>query len=72
MNDDALRDMIKSWRKRFGWSQDAVAFSLGMAQNQYSRYETGKSAIPVNLLQRLARLYGRELVIDFRYPGEPA
>jgi len=38
-------------------SQDKLAEYLGIAQTQYSRYERGVRAIPVDLLIRLAVLY---------------
>jgi len=38
-------------------SQNKLAEYLGIAQTQYSRYERGVRAIPVDLLIRLAVLY---------------
>jgi len=48
-----LRDM----REDHDLSQDKLAEYLGIAQTQYSRYERGVRAIPVDLLIRLAVLY---------------
>jgi len=48
-----LRDM----REDHDLSQNKLAEYLGIAQTQYSRYERGVRAIPVDLLIRLAVLY---------------
>jgi transcriptional regulator with XRE-family HTH domain len=65
MTNDALRRMIASWRRRYGWSQEAVAAGIGMKQSQYSDYETGRRPVSLDLLRGLATLYGRELTVEF-------
>ena len=45
-------------RKRFGVSQVIVAEAIGMTQQQYQRYEIGKTELPVRYLISLSKYYG--------------
>lgn len=53
--DIALR--IKNLRKSGGFSQQAIAEILGVAQRTYADYELGRIRIPVEQLIQLARFY---------------
>lgn len=48
---------IKELREEYCLTQKQVATILNMSQATYSRYETGKSEIPVHTLIKLAQLY---------------
>ncbi len=48
---------IRDLRKDHDYSQQYVARKLNIHQNTYSRYETGKRQLPLNLLLKLADLY---------------
>ena len=45
-------------RKRAGLSQNKVAESLGIPQQQYCRYENGQNEIPVRYVIALCKFYG--------------
>lgn len=49
---------LKKYRKQKGLSQADVAQLLGIAQNSYSRYENGSRQPDIEMLQKLASLYG--------------
>lgn len=38
--------------------QKEIAAALGMAQQQYSRYETGKRSLPIDYLPEICRYLG--------------
>lgn len=45
-------------RKQYGVSQAVVSEAIGMTQQQYQRYEIGKTEIPVRYLISLCKYYG--------------
>ena len=45
-------------RKKLGISQVVVAEAIGMTQQQYQRYEIGKTELPVRYLISLSKYYG--------------
>ncbi|NOK86061.1 MAG: XRE family transcriptional regulator [Chloroflexi bacterium AL-W] len=49
---------IKSFRESMSLSQAEVGSFLGVTREQVSYYETGKRAIPLTVLERLAELFG--------------
>lgn len=49
---------IKDCREDKDLKQKEVAAILGIDQRVYSNYETGRRKIPVDLLIKLAKLYG--------------
>ena len=49
---------IRELREDRDWSQAAVAEKIGISQPNYSKYELGKVNIPVEMLIKLADLYG--------------
>ena len=48
---------LKDSRKIKGLTQTQVAKILGMSQQQYSRYETGKFELDYDLILKLCKLY---------------
>ncbi len=67
LTNDGLRKMIRAERIKRGWSQEAVAVSLGLyGQPTYSPYETGAKKVTMQILHRLAKLYDVDLHIEFR------
>ncbi len=49
---------IKGVRKNKGMTQVEVAKELGITQSQYSRYESGFTNIPSDMLSKIADLFG--------------
>lgn len=52
---------IRDLREDHDWKQGYVAEKLGATQTNYSKYELGKVNIPVEMLIKLADLYGVSL-----------
>lgn len=53
---------IKLFREKLGFSQEHIASFLGIKREMVSYYETGNRNIPVNDLQKLADIFGIELL----------
>lgn len=49
---------IRDLREDRDWNQTKVAEYLGVRQTTYSKYELGKLPLPVDVLMKLADLYG--------------
>ena len=49
-----LRDL----REDFDLTQVKIASMIGCSQTTYSRYETGNTIIPYDILDKLANIYG--------------
>jgi len=49
---------LRQLRDSMNLGQKMVALKLGITQLQYSRYETGRTNIPVGMLTPLARAFG--------------
>jgi len=49
---------LKLYRKKFGKSQQDIADYLGVTQVSYGNYELGKRQVGIDVLNRLADLYG--------------
>lgn len=52
---------IKDLREDADLTQRQIAEYLHIKQNTYSQYETGQRQIPIEVLVRLARLYGTSI-----------
>ena len=53
-----LAEYLRKLRKDHGYSQSELADMLGVIQQTYSHYETGRIVPPVQTLCRLSELYG--------------
>ncbi|MCR5150803.1 MAG: helix-turn-helix domain-containing protein [Clostridiales bacterium] len=49
---------IRQMRRMHDLTQAQIAKYLNMNQNSYSHYETGENRVPVDVLIKLADLYG--------------
>lgn len=52
-----VKTKIRSLRKENGYTQEEVAFKLGMSTSAYGYYEQGKTVPPLDKLRALASLY---------------
>lgn len=65
------RELLKARRKERGLTQDAVARLLGVAQETYSQYESGKRQPYPDLLPKIADVVGLSLDEFLRNENEP-
>ena len=68
---------LKDLREDNDYNQNTVANELGCSQATYSRYETGSSMLPVDILEKLADFYrvSTDYILvrtDVRKPYEPS
>lgn len=54
-------DRLVDLRDERDWTQKAVASELNISQRAYSYYENGSRAIPIEILIKIADLYGVSL-----------
>lgn len=52
--------VVRSFRKRKGWTQLNLAHRLGWSDTTWSRYEQGAHTLPPHLIQTLEGLLGLE------------
>lgn len=52
-----LYPRLRDCREDRDWSQRELAAMLGLDQRVYSNYETGKRALPLHVLVKLADIY---------------
>lgn len=48
---------LKKLRLSHGYTQSDVSLILGIRQEQYSKYESGVTQLPISLLIRICKLY---------------
>lgn len=54
---------IRDTREDNDYTQKEIADILNLYLNQYRRYETGETTIPINIVKRLSNLY--KVSIDY-------
>jgi transcriptional regulator with XRE-family HTH domain len=54
----ATNDHVRELRERKGWSQDELAKKCGWTQYRVSRIETGKTALSLEDMKTVARVFG--------------
>lgn len=59
---------IRKLRDNLGYSQEYVATKLGIAQNTYSKIETGQSPLTIDRAKKLAELF--EVEPDFFFSDQ--
>ncbi|GAB4038745.1 helix-turn-helix domain-containing protein [Spirosoma gilvum] len=52
-----LSEKLRRLRQFFGYSQEYVAFNMGMTQPAYCKWESGQTQPPINKLEGLANIY---------------
>lgn len=58
-------NIIKNLRDKFGFSQDAIAGYLGVKREMISYYENDSRPVPLEILEKLAALFGVDLEAFF-------
>lgn len=61
---------LKCLREANGYTQERLADYLGIGRSAYSNYESGAREVPLNVLERLADLYGCELFSLYEENGD--
>lgn len=56
-----IGERIKEYRKQCGFNQESIARFLGVDQTLISKVENGERALSVELLEKLAALFGVEV-----------
>lgn len=54
---EQISDKLKKLREKHNFKQSYVDSCLGITQQNYSRYESGKREFPIRLLPALSNLY---------------
>jgi transcriptional regulator with XRE-family HTH domain len=52
-----LATKIRKLREIYGFSQESVAFELGISQAAYSKKESGRTELSLSCLEKLAKIY---------------
>lgn len=58
MENEIIKERLKSTRKKYKYTQQNVADILGMQRATYAKYENGQAIPPINVFRRLATMYG--------------
>ena len=61
-NRQLIARNIKQMREKSCYTQENVSDFLGVRRSAYANYEAGDREIPLRLMERLADLYGCELL----------
>ena len=51
-----MQERLQDVRKEAGLGQKEIAAALGITQQQYSLYETGKRTIPADILKDICKI----------------
>lgn len=71
VRSETIGKILKYLRKRVGLTQTTVANTIGIAQQTYAGYENGKHEPSIEIMIRLANLYGLSMdYITGRFIGE--
>lgn len=62
MEREVVAMNLKCLREANGFTQEKLADYLGIGRSAYSNYESADREAPLNVLERLADLYGCELI----------
>lgn len=57
-----LATKVRKLREIYGYSQEYIAFEMGISQAAYSKKETGRTEISFSCLEKLASIYGLSMM----------
>lgn len=63
-------ELIKSWRLQNRKTLEEVAEPLLLTAQALSYYENGKRTLPMDVFEKIANFFGREVHINVRFKGE--
>lgn len=70
MHTENLHIFLRAWRKHAGMTQEHIANIVGVKFNTVSGWETGKRAVDLEDLRKLAAIYGvHPAALLFAPPG---
>lgn len=52
-----LATKVRKLREIYGYSQEYIAFEMGISQAAYSKKETGRTELSLSCLEKLAKIY---------------
>ncbi len=61
----SVSNNLKILREANGYTQDQIAQFLAINRSTYSNYESGDREAPIQILEKIADLYGCELICLF-------
>ena len=61
---------IKRMREASRFTQEQVSQFLGIGRSAYANYETGDRELPLNVMERLADLYGCDLFLMYEQDAD--
>ena len=56
--ENPIAQNIKLYREKIGISQENLANYLGVSRGEVNYYENGKRAVPTNVIEKAAKLFG--------------
>lgn len=62
-NRQEIARSLRFYREQEGWTTQDVADKIGIAQSNYERLEAARFPPNVDLLSKIARLYGCKLAV---------
>lgn len=62
-NRQEIANAIRFYREREGWTTQDVADKIGISQSNYERIEEARFAPNIDMLGKIARLYGCKVAI---------
>ena len=69
--NDFVIGKIKEYREKHGYNQERMASELGISFSSLWRYENKEKAIPLDVAERLAHLFGTTLPRLIKEMEEP-
>jgi transcriptional regulator with XRE-family HTH domain len=59
---EQIATKVRRLREIYGYSQEYIAFEMGISQAAYSKKETGRTELSFACLEKLAGIYGLSLM----------
>lgn len=63
--DKLIAENLKKLRISANYTQEEVAYALGVTRSAYSNYEAGEREMPYDILEKASNLYGCDMIVFF-------